>query len=67
MFSLKKKTKSTQMRIVQFIILTLDSNPKLLNFTDKLKKTSWKYRVNMVTWSLLPFAVNVILISLNAT
>ena len=35
---------------------------ELLNFTEKLKTASIKYRVNMVTWSFLPFAVNVILI-----
>ena len=54
------------MRIVQFIILTFDVNPKVLNFTDKLKTASGKYMINMVTLSL-PFAVSVILISLDAS
>ena len=39
------------------IILTFDFNTKLLNFTEKLKTASGKCRVNMVTWSFLPFAV----------
>ena len=34
---------------------------KLLKFTEKLKTASDKIRINMVTWSFLPFAVNVIL------
>ena len=29
-------------------------------FTEKLKTVSGKYRVAMVMWSFLPFAVNVI-------
>ena len=32
-----------------------DANAKLLNFTEKLKTASGKYRVNMVTKSSLPF------------
>ena len=43
------------------IILTFDANAKLFNFTEKLKTANDKYRVNMVTCSFLPFAVNVIL------
>ena len=39
------------------IILTFDADAKLLNFTEKLKTASGKYRVNMVTRSLLPFDV----------
>ena len=31
------------------------------NFTEKLKTASGKYRINMVAWSFLAFAVNVIL------
>ena len=38
-----------------------DANAKLLNFTEKLKTASGKYRVNVVTWSFLPFGVNVFL------
>ena len=58
-FSLKL---STQMRIMQNNS-RLSCNARLLNFTEKLKTASGKYLygVNMVTWSFLPFAVNVIL------
>ena len=48
------------MRIEQ-IILTFDANAKLLNFTEKLKTARDKCRINMVTWSFLPFAINAIL------
>ena len=43
------------------IIVTFDAKGKLLNILDKLKTTSGKYRVNMVTWPFLQFAVNAIL------
>ena len=43
------------------IILAFDANAQLLNFTEKLKTASGKCRINMVTWSFLSFAVNVIL------
>ena len=43
------------------IILTFGANAKLLNFTEKLKTASDKCRMNIVAWSSLPFAVNVIL------
>ena len=39
------------------IILAFDTNTKLLNFTEKLKTTCGKYRVIIVTWSFLPFAL----------
>ena len=45
------------MRIVQNSS-DFDSNTKLLNIFEKLKTASGKYRVNMVTWSIRPFAVN---------
>ena len=41
--------------------MTFDAYAKVLNFTQKLKTASGKYTVNMITWSFLPFAVNVIL------
>ena len=43
------------------MILAFGANAKLLNFTEKLKTASGTCRINMVTWSFLPFAVNVIL------
>ena len=56
------------MRIVQLkIILAFHVNAKLpninINIPENLKTVSGKYRMNMVTWSFLPFAVSVILIS----
>ena len=45
--------------------MTFHANSKLLNFTEKLKKASGKWRINMVTWSILPYAVNVTLILYN--
>ena len=54
------------MRIVQ-MILTFDDNANLLNFTEKLKTASGKYGLYMVMWSFLPFAVNVINLSLVRT
>ena len=39
------------------IVLTFDANSNVLNFTEKLKTESGKYRVNMITWSFLPFAI----------
>ena len=44
-----------------YLILTFDANTKLLDFTEKLKTASGKYRVNMVTWSFLQFALNAII------
>ena len=42
-----------------------DANAKLLNFTEKLKTPSGKYKVNMVMWPFLSFfgqfLVNVVL------
>ena len=35
-----------------------DANVKLLDFTQKLKTASGKCRINMVTWSFMPLAVN---------
>lgn len=46
------------MRILQNK-LTFDANTKLLNFTEKLKTASGKCRINVVTWSSLPFAVSI--------
>ena len=44
------------------IILTFDTNAKLLdNFTEKRKTASGKCRINVVMWSFLPFTVSVIL------
>ena len=43
------------------LILAFDASAKLSNFTEKLKTASGKWRINMVTWSFLPFAVNVTL------
>ena len=40
--------------------LIFDANAKLINFTEKLKTAGDKYRVNIVTWSVLSFAINVI-------
>ena len=38
------------------------TNAKLKNkFTEKLKTARGKCKINMVTWSILPFAVNAIL------
>ena len=48
------------MRIVK-IILAFDVDAKLLNFTEQMQTAIGIYGVNMVTWSFLPFAVNVIL------
>ena len=42
------------------IFSTFDANA-ILNFTKELKTASGKYRVDMVTWSFLSFAVSVIL------
>ena len=39
--------------------MTFDANAKLLNFSEKLKTASGKYRVNVVTWSFLPSAFHV--------
>ena len=39
--------------------MAFDANAKQLNYTGKLKTASGKCRINMVTWSFLPFAVNV--------
>ena len=38
-------------------ILTFDADAKILNFTERLKTASRKFRVNIVTWSFLPLAV----------
>lgn len=43
------------------MILVSDANSKLLIFTKKPRKDKGKRGINMVTWSLPPFAVNVIL------
>ena len=43
------------------IILAFDTNVKLLNCIKELKTARGKYRINMVTWYFLPFAVDVIL------
>ena len=43
------------------MILVFDANTKLLSFTKKLRKDKGKCGINMVTWSFLPFVVNVIL------
>ena len=51
---------SAQMRIVQKILI-FGVNEKLLNFNEKLKTASGRYRVDIVTWSFLPFDVNAIL------
>ena len=48
------------MRIVQ-TNLAFHASANLLYFTEKLKTVSGKYRVNMVKWSFLSFAVKVIL------
>ena len=48
------------MRMIK-IILTVEANAELLNFTEKLKTASVKYLVNMVWCSFLLFAVNLIL------
>ena len=62
MFSWEKNNnKYTDENRAYKIILTFDAIAKLLNFTEKLKTASGKYRINMVTWSFLPFALNVIL------
>ena len=42
-------------------ILTFEANAKLLDFTGKRKTASGKWRINIITWSFVPFAVNVIL------
>ena len=52
---------TTYMRIVQNSSMAFHVNAKLLNFTLKLKIATGKWRINMVTWSFLPFAINVIL------
>ena len=44
------------MRIVQ-LILAFDANAKFLDLTEKLKTAIGKYKINMVTWSYLTFAV----------
>ena len=36
-------------------MLDFDANEKLLHFTAKLKTASDKHRINMATWSSLPF------------
>ena len=41
------------------LILAFDANAKLFDLTEKLQTASGKYRINMVTWSYLTFAVNV--------
>ena len=41
--------------------MNFDANEKLLKFSEKLNTVSGKRRVNMVTCSFLPFAVNAIL------
>ena len=43
------------------IILAFEAYAKLLNFTERLETAAGKYKVDMVTWSFLPFAVNIIL------
>ena len=53
------------MRIVQKILI-FGANEKLVNFNEKLKTTSGRYRVDMVTWSFLPFDVNATLNISNA-
>ena len=40
--------------------MAVDANAKQRNF-KQLKTASGKCRTNMVTWSLLPFSVNVVL------
>ena len=55
-FYKKKKKMSTSIKIEQNNSC-LDASATLLNFTVKLKSTSGKCRINMVTWSFLPFAV----------
>ena len=39
----------------------LNANAKLLKFSEELKTANGKCRINMVTWSSLPFAVIVVL------
>ena len=38
-------------------ILVFDANAKLLNFSKKLKTERVECCVNIVTWSILPFAI----------
>lgn len=37
--------------------MAFNANSKLLSFIEKLKTTSGKYKVSIITWSFLPFAV----------
>ena len=39
------------MRVLQTNSGLFESDAKLLDLTEKLKKASGKYRINMVTWS----------------
>ena len=38
-------------------ILGFHANAKLLDFAEKLKTASDKYRINIVTWSFVPFVI----------
>ena len=46
-------------------ILAFDANAKLLNFTEKLNTARGKCRINLITWSFLPFAVLKVKVILN--